>query len=67
MCLCIISSSVKNPGAPEVDVSDSEQPPDFEMDCRDMLSTKRFLAFWVKMLIVFLIFFSIFLCVEVTF
>lgn len=38
---------MKNPRAPEVDVSDSEQPPDLEMDRRDMLSTKD-VSFWVR-------------------
>lgn len=45
MRLSIVGSSVKNPGAPEVDVNDLEQTPDVEMDCMDMVSTKRLLAF----------------------
>lgn len=48
---------MKNPGAPEVDVGDSEQPPDVEVDCSDMLSTKRLLTFWVTTSIVFFDFF----------
>lgn len=30
---------MKNPRAPEVDASDSEQPPVLDTDCRDVLST----------------------------
>lgn len=54
MCLSIISLSVKNPGAPEVGASDSEQLPDVEMDCRDMT-------------LLYLRFFSIFVCVAAIF